>query len=277
MKKLALFISLVKAMELSFYKLIKLNWVETGTLTPYDVALIVDKSDKAIYFWYGAKASMKRKVEAKTMIGENKQKFPRYKYYIGNERIPDSVQESIQSKMVEESRLKRIRVEDIQKTRIAAKVLGAIGTGFLIWNFIFIASEFLREEIVYLGQLYYQIPSADYFNFLETIVILNISAFLFLMGSAIVFINNRDKWNIIGMAVAVSCSILTPLLFWNNYTQLFIVIFEEGFVFIRSDAYRLFLAYSLSLCGINAVVSLVATLYGAIARFEKDDILMNEK
>ncbi len=214
---------------------------------------------------------MKRKVEAKTMIGENKQKFPRYKYYIGNERIPEEVQESIQSKMIEESRLKKIRVEDIQKTRIAAKILGAIGTAFLLWNFVFIAREFLRAEVEFLGLPHYQIPENEYFGFLQVIVIIHISGFLFLMASDIVFIMNRDKWNIIAMTVAVFCSILTPLLFWNNYTQLFVAIFENGFVFIRGDAYRLFLAYSLSLTGFTAVVSAVGTLYGAIARFEKED------
>ncbi len=257
-------------MELSFYKLIKMNWVETGTLTPYDVALIVDASQKSIYFWYGAKASMKRKVEAKTMIGENKQRFPRYKYFIGNERIPDDVQESIQNKMVEESRLKKIRIEDIQKTRIAAKILGAFGTAFLLWNFIFIAREFLRPEITYLGLPYYQIPETEYLGFIQAIVIIHISGFLFLMASDIVFIMNRDKWNIIAITLAVFCSILTPLLFWNNYTQLFVIAIENGFVFIRGDAYRLFLAYSLSLTGFTAVVSTVGTAYGAIARFEKE-------
>ena len=66
----------MNAMELDFFKMSNLEWIEANNLTPYDVALIVDKEQKAIYFWHGARASMKKRLRPNPLSEKTSNDFP---------------------------------------------------------------------------------------------------------------------------------------------------------------------------------------------------------
>ena len=164
---------------------------------------------------------------------------------------------------MEEKRLKEIRLEDIQKSRITAKILGVIGTIILLSNFINILSELSRPYIYVDGLLHYQIELSKYDLFLQSLVVLNLASFLFLMSSAIIFFMNKDKWNLLALSIAAIIVILVPLMFWNNYLQLFVSVVSDGYIYIRGDTYRLFIAYSSVLCAFPAIISTTGSLYGS--------------
>lgn len=240
-------------MELIIYKLFKDDWIETNDLTPHDVALILNKDQKEIYFWVGNRASMKKKVEAKILIGQNKQRFSRYKYFMGNTGMPEEIQAEVHSKLKEESKLKEIRIKDIKKIQWVGIVMAVLAGILMVVNLALISKEFFNNIVEFQDDLHYQIPLDSHSNFYIALIVIHIMSLVFLAVSDILFLINKNYWN----AGAITFTIVCALLFWLNYAQDIISVQQGLDTLIREDVYRLFLTNALSLLVIPIILIII--------------------
>lgn len=72
------------------------KWIETKKLYPHDIALILDPTEKKVYFWEGPHSKSDKKVEASALFDNLITKYPNFKFTKLKEEIPQGIEEKIE-------------------------------------------------------------------------------------------------------------------------------------------------------------------------------------
>jgi hypothetical protein len=71
------------------------KWIETKKLYPHDIALILNPSEKTIYFWEGPRSKSDMKEEASALFDKLISKYPNFKFTKLEKDIPQVIEEKI--------------------------------------------------------------------------------------------------------------------------------------------------------------------------------------
>ena len=113
------------------------KWIETEKLYPHDIALILDPSEKIIYFWRGPRSKQDAKTEASALFDNLITKYPNFKYTKLEKDIPQEIEEKIE--MITDKSYETMRKFDRAPVYSVFFYIGIVCLIFLliVYSFIF--------------------------------------------------------------------------------------------------------------------------------------------
>ena len=146
----------------------KMDFIESDSLYPHDIALLIDNEEKSVFFYSGTKSKEQERKIGIELASKIINKFKTYKFVILAEVVPLKIQAEIDEMMIGGDEVV-IKVERILPMQISIIFgIGSIILSLLIPILGFSVFGWEKPEIIY-----YRINSsqfADYFNTLILII-----------------------------------------------------------------------------------------------------------
>ena len=145
----------------------KNDFVESESLYPHDIALLIDNEEKKVFFYSGTKSKEKERKIGIDLASKIINKFKTYKFVILDEVVPLKVQSEIDGMMIGGDEI-IVKVERILPMQISM----IIGIGSIILSLFIPIIGFSLFGWEKLEIIYYSVSATQFTSYFDTLILI---------------------------------------------------------------------------------------------------------
>jgi len=144
----------------------KMDFIESESLYPHDIALLIDNEEKSVFFYSGTKSKEQERKIGIELASKIIKKFKTYKFVILEEVVPLKVQAEIDEMMIGDDII--VKVERILPMQISIFFgIGILIISLLIPILAFSIFGWDKPEIIF-----YSVSSSQFTSYFDTLILI---------------------------------------------------------------------------------------------------------
>jgi len=254
-------------MFLYILDLTKMDFIESESLYPHDVALLIDNEEKSVFFYSGTKSKVQERKIGIELASKIIKKFKTYKFVILEEVVPLKVQAEIDDMMIGDDII--VKIERILPMQISIIFgIGCLIISLLIPILGFSIFGWDKPEIIF-----YSVSSSQFTSYFDTLILIIWIGFGINCAQLICNIWSKKIYLVVS-ALASTIITLGLILFLNQREYLFeSESMESGIYIIQRLGIILFWIWVL----LGSIGVLATSLISVITIFKHSEVVKKEE